>query len=287
MIVRRRLASRSDRNELAYEHRRAGRLAVWRAARRLDRHRIGRRFDDAAVVSGKAGRARPLADHPERARRAEARVDDPQLIVLAGRRFARRPDAPCNSCRSRSTVTSNAGEAASFCRIATYSSRRRAAASSRARRSRPRAAPRGTTRRSLPTRQRATLRRKAASCSDPATARPATRVTASRMRASIAGRWLARRLDRRRGLRERREALFPGADRCVEVGLAQPPRGESRALAGSERAEREFGGGEIVVGRDGHDARQSLNCARLRCSQVLIVGTGRPKRLASASRLAP
>ena len=46
-------------------------------------------------------------------------------------------------------------------------------------------------------------------------------------------------------------------------------------------------GGEIVVGRDGHDARQSLSCARLRCSQVLIVGTGRPKRLASASRLKP
>ena len=98
---------------------------------------------------------------------------------------------------------------------------------------------------------------------------------------------VARRLDRRRGLRKRREALLPGADRFVEVRLAQPPRRESRAFAGRERAEREFGGGEVVVRPNGHDAKQSLNCARLRCSQVLIVGTGRSKRLASASRLAP
>ena len=105
------------------------------------------------------------------------------------------------------------------------------------------------------------------------------------MRASIAGQKVARRLDRRRRLGERRQPRLPGADRLVEVGLAQPPRGQRRALARVERAEREFGGGEIVVGRDRHDARQSLNCARLRCSQVLIVGTGRPKRLASASRL--
>src|SRR5271167_4464452 len=98
---------------------------------------------------------------------------------------------------------------------------------------------------------------------------------------------VARRVDRRRGLGERRETLLPGSDRFVEVRLAQTTRRQRRALAGTERAEREFGGGEIVFGRNRHDARQSLSWARLRCSQVLIVGTGRPKRLASASRLAP
>ena len=101
------------------------------------------------------------------------------------------------------------------------------------------------------------------------------------------GQKVPRRLDLRRGLGERREPRLPGADRLVELGLAQPPRGQRRPLARIERAERIFGRGEVVVGRDRHDPRQPLSSARLRCSQVLIVGTGRPKRLASASRLEP
>ena len=106
---------------------------------------------------------------------------------------------------------------------------------------------------------------------------------AARMRA-----WrVTRRLDRRRGLRQRPEPLLPCTDRRVELGFARPPRRERRTLAWIERAEREFGSGEIIVWRKAHDPKQSLNCARLRCSQVLIGGTGRPYRLASASRLAP
>ena len=58
---------------------------------------------------------------------------------------------------------------------------------------------------------------------------------------------VARRLDRRRGFGERRQARLPGADRLVELGLAQPPRGQRRPLARVERAERIFGGGEVVV----------------------------------------
>ena len=51
---------------------------------------------------------------------------------------------------------------------------------------------------------------------------------------------------------------------------------------------------ENILGRQGidvvelvHRSRHPFNCARLRCSQVLIVPSGRSNRLASASRLMP
>ena len=67
------------------------------------------------------------------------------------------------------------------------------------------------------------------------------------------GQIVARRLDRRHGLGERRKALLPGSDRLVQFRLALTARGDRRALAGIERAERIFGGGKIVLGREAHD----------------------------------
>src|SRR5271165_3380796 len=94
-----------------------------------------------------------------------------------------------------------------------------------------------------PMRQRATLRRSERMTGSGSAAE------ADRMRASIAGKIVGRRLDRRRSLGERREARFPGADRRVEVRLTQPPGSQSRTFRRAQGAEREFGGGEVVVGR--------------------------------------
>ena len=116
----------------------------------------------------------------------------------------------------------------------------------------------------------------------------ALRGDAPRMCASIAGR-------RSRGgsisgvaSSERRQALLPGADRLVEVGLAQPPRRQRRPLARLERAERIFGRGEVIIGRDRHDARQSLSCSKTAMKPGLDRRHGAPGgRFASASRLKP
>ena len=160
-----------------------------------------------------------------------------------------------NSRLSRSTVTSIAGEVAPFCRIATYSRGAACRVVSRATRPSPKP-PRGPTRRSLPPasapRSAATPRLKhLETASSQARRRPNARLDR--------GEIVARRLDRRRGLGERREALLPGADRFVELRLAQPPSRECGAFARAERAEREFGGGELVFGPNRHDAKQSLS----------------------------
>ena len=186
-----------------------------------------------------------------------------------------------NSRLSRLTVIANAGEAASFCKMATYSMRERLAR---------RLAGREPDRQN-PGNDRGGDRRRA-----PANEAPPERVDARiprrlGRRAANArfdrGQKVARRLDGVRGFGERGKPRFPGSDRLIEVGLAHPPGRDDRALRRIEGAERIFGGGEIVVGADGHEAMQSLSWARLRWSHVLIVATGRPKRRASASRLEP
>ena len=250
-----------------------------RSAGRLDGHGIGGALDDPRIVRGQARAARLVADHAKRAR-AEFGVDDPKFVRLARRRLRRNGanrqlllveiDGHREGGRGRVLLQDR--------HILMWRRPPARLASDKSNRQHPSDDGRGD--------------RGGAPAPDAALKRD-NRRTSRRFgrRASKArldrGEKVARRLDLRRGFRERRQALLPGADRLVELGLAQPPRGQRRPLARIERAERIFGGGEVVVGRDRHDARQSLSCARLRWSQVLIVGTGRPKRLASASRLRP
>ena len=77
------------------------------------------------------------------------------------------------------------------------------------------------------------------------------------------------------------EAIFPAVDRAQCRGIDAHLLLEGGALSRVERAEHVFGRIEIVVARrvgDAHrpsSSRQARSDARLRCSQVLIVLTGR------------
>ena len=84
-----------------------------------------------------------------------------------------------------------------------------------------------------------------------------------------------RGLERGNGLGQRRQAALPRPDRRVEVALALAPRRHGRALGRIERSQRVLGRQTVDVLPLVHVPRQSLSCARLRRSQVLMVGTGR------------
>ncbi len=98
---------------------------------------------------------------------------------------------------------------------------------------------------------------------------------------------IGRGLDRRDGVGQRRQPPFPLLDGAIESGFDDTARGDVRPFGAVERSEGELGRQHVDVGALCHVPRHSLSCLRLRCSHVLMVGTGRPKRRPSASRLSP
>ena len=65
-----------------------------RSAGGLHGHGVGRARHDRRIVGGQARAARRVADQPERARRAEFRVDDPEFVRFTWLALARRPGEP-------------------------------------------------------------------------------------------------------------------------------------------------------------------------------------------------
>ena len=95
-------------------------------------------------------------------------------------------------------------------------------------------------------------------------------------RASILANRPGRRPDRGNGLGQRRQPPLPRADRRVEVVLALAPcrdgrRARPRRACPARTRQPDRRCPPCLV----HVPRQSLSCARLRRSQVLMVGTGR------------